>query len=128
MALLILVGSALESGGHWSSLLVLLVIVVAMLTYSRLTVTVTDEVLDLRFGTPLIHKRYRLKDIKSSRTIRNRWFYGWGTRITPHGWLYNVSGLDGVEVEFESGKKIRIGTNEPQQLDAAIRSAAGLSN
>ncbi|MFW6056861.1 MAG: hypothetical protein ACOC9B_06095 [Chloroflexota bacterium] len=128
MALLILMGSVFESGGHWSSVLVLLVIVVAMLTYSRLTVTVTDEVLDLRFGTPLIHKRYRLKDIKSSRTIRNRWFYGWGTRITPHGWLYNVSGLDGVEVEFESGKKIRIGTNEPQQLDAAIRSAAGLSN
>jgi hypothetical protein len=35
--------------------------------------------------------------------------------------LFNVSGLDAVEVELVDGKRIRIGTDEPQALVAAIR-------
>jgi len=42
--------------------------------------------------------------------------------MTPHGWLYNVSGLDAVEVTTKSGKKYRIGTDVPAELEQAIRS------
>jgi hypothetical protein len=34
--------------------------------------------------------------------------------------MYNVWGLDAVEVELSSGKVFRIGTNDPENLLAAI--------
>jgi hypothetical protein len=55
--------------------------------------------------------------------VRNKWWYGWGIRLTPHGWLFNVGGLDAVELELASGRKFRIGTDEPQGLLNAIRTA-----
>ncbi len=50
----------------------------------------------------------------------NRWYYGWGIRLTPQGWLWNVAGLDAVELTFSNGKKFRIGTDEPGKLLEAL--------
>jgi len=38
--------------------------------------------------------------------------------------LYNVSGLDAVELKLKSGETRGIGTGDPQGLAAALRSAA----
>jgi len=32
-------------------------------------------------------------------------FGGWGIRITPDGWLYNVSGMKAVTVVLKSAKR-----------------------
>jgi len=55
--------------------------------------------------------------------VRNKWWYGLGIRLTPHGWLYIVSGLDAVEIVRISGKKFRVGTDEPQALVTALTAA-----
>jgi hypothetical protein len=34
--------------------------------------------------------------------------------------MYNVWGLDAVELELQSGKKFRIGTDEPAELLAIL--------
>ena len=34
--------------------------------------------------------------------------------------MWNISGLDAVELEYKDGKKFRIGTNQPQKLCQAI--------
>jgi len=59
--------------------------------------------------------------------VRNKWWYGLGIRLTPHGWLYNVSGLDAIEIVRRSGKTFRVGTDEPKALAAALRAARGTS-
>ena len=121
---LVVVGLTLPNAGEsWIPLAVFVVLVVAMVAYSSLTVTITDDTLEVRYGPGLIRRRYPLVDIRLSRIVRNPFYYGWGTRMTPHGWLFNVSGFEAVEVEFKTGKKIRAGTNEPQALDSAIREA-----
>ena len=53
--------------------------------------------------------------------MRNEWYYGWGVRLTPYGWMFNVSGLDAVELTFESGKRFRIGTDRPGEVIDAMR-------
>lgn len=97
----------------------LLIVVVAL--FSTLTVTVTDHWLTCHFGIGLISRRILLSDVRSVKAVRNKWFYGWGIRLTPHGWLWNVSGLDAVEITLTNDKKFRIGTDEPEQLSSAIR-------
>ena len=42
---------------------------------------------------------------------------------TPHGWLYNVSGYEAVEIALASGKRLRLGTDEPHRLAQALRAA-----
>jgi len=104
-------------------LIVIAVLVVVACLFSSLTVGVSPETISIRFGVGLIRKSFRIRDIRDARAVRNRWYYGWGVRYTPHGWLYNVSGLDAVELELKDGRKYRVGTDEPGQLLAAVRAA-----
>jgi hypothetical protein len=103
------------------------VFVFLMLLLGSLTVTVDHAVVALRFGVGLIQHRLALSDIRTVRTVRNRWYYGWGIRLLPRGWLYNVSGLDAVEIELADGRAHRIGTDEPETLAAAIEQARGVA-
>ena len=103
-------------------LIVILLLGVLALFYN-LTVVIDDEHLRIAFGIGLIRKCFPLDQIDSCLPVRNSWFYGWGIRLTPHGWLYNVSGLDAVELKMKSGKTCRIGTDEPAVLAAALREA-----
>ena len=98
-------------------------VVLALVLFGSLTVKVDDELVDIRFGPGLIGKRLRLVDVQSCRPVRNRWLCGWGIRWIGRGqWLFNVSGLDAVELSMKNGKKYRIGTDEPQKLCEVIQS------
>ncbi|RLC47786.1 MAG: hypothetical protein DRH57_03405 [Candidatus Cloacimonadota bacterium] len=86
-----------------------------------LTVLIEEDVLEIRFGPGLIRKRFPLKDIELCRIVKNPLYYGWGIRLTPNGWLYNVSGSYAVEIKMKTGKKYRIGTDVPNELETAIQ-------
>ncbi len=88
--------------------------------FSSLTISVDSEELQHYFGPGFWKKTYVLQDIESIEQVRNSWIFGWGIRLTPYGWLYNVSGLDAVEVQLRSGRKFRIGTDDPQGVISAI--------
>jgi len=88
--------------------------------FSSLTVEVEGEELRHYFGPGFWKKTYLLEDIESIKQVRNSWIFGWGIRITPHGWLYNVSGLDAVQIQLRSGRRFRIGTDDPEGLINAI--------
>jgi hypothetical protein len=81
----------------------------------------------LRFGVGAIRKRIALNEIRAYRCVRNPWYYGWGIHFVPGGTLYNVSGLSAVDLLLASGKHVRIGTDEPQALLAALRQVLGES-
>jgi hypothetical protein len=98
-----------------------LVTVVLALLFGALTVEVDDEELRVWFGTGLIRKQIPLADVASCRQVKNEWWYGWGIRYFGRGWLYNVSGLDAVELNMRDGSVLRIGTDEPEELEREIR-------
>jgi len=93
--------------------------------FHSLTVEVDTDAVTVRFGVGIIRKRFRLDEIEDAHPVRNVWWYGWGIRLTPHGWLYNVSGLDAVELKLPGKKRFRIGTDEPRRLAQAISAAKG---
>ena len=100
---------------------VLIFIASFLLLFVTLTVSLDDDILLIQFGIGLIRKKFFLKDILSCQVVKNPWYYGWGVRLTPHGWLYNVSGFSAVEIKMKTGKKYRIGTDVPNELEQAIR-------
>ncbi len=123
-AVMVLIGVVLANAGiNWIAIGVLVVIAVALVLFSSLTVVIWEEELEARFGPGPIRKRVKLDEIESWQVVKNHWYYGWGIRLTPHGVLYNVSGFDAVEIKLRTGKKFRIGTDVPQELEEAIRQA-----
>ena len=96
---------------------------VGLLLFHSLTVEVVRGYLRFRFGVGLIHRQFRLREIESAEKVRNRWFYGWGIKLTPHGWLFSVSGFDAIQIKLKNGRQYRIGTDEPERLLAAVQQA-----
>lgn len=106
---------------NWIVFSVLILLGICLVLFRTLTVQIVGDDLEIRFGPGLIRKKFSLKEIESCRMVKNHWYYGWGIRRTPHGWLYNVSGLRAVELQMKSGKKCRIGSDDPDGLAKAIR-------
>lgn len=130
LAVVAIVMSVTSTATRGSEMVLLLLggILLMGILFGTLTVEVARGAVRCWFGPGLIRKQYALTDIVEVETVRNHWYYGWGIRYTPRGWLFSVSGLDAVELTLSSGRHFRIGTDEPEELERAIRRAATLSN
>jgi hypothetical protein len=91
-----------------------------MSTFRSLTVSVSEREIAVRFGEWLQAKRIPLVSIKACAPRRMSPINGWGIHFVGNGWLFNVYGLDAVEVELLDGSKTFIGTDQPQALCEAI--------
>lgn len=98
----------------------LVVLFFVVLLFSRLEVTVDSENVSAAFGFGWPKKAIPVVDVVAVREVRNNWWQGWGIRNISNGWMYNVWGLDAVELEMVDGKVFRIGTDDPQALSAAL--------
>ena len=70
-------------------------------------------------------KRFKAEDLSEyhARTYRPVLEYGgWGIRCGWKGRAYNVSGNRGVQLVFRDGRRVLIGSSQPPELEAAIRS------
>ena len=121
VAILFILGAILTQGGNWILFSVLLLLIVCVILFATLTVKIQNNTLIWYFGPGFWHKQISLSDIQDCEVVRNHWYYGWGIRLTPHGWLYNVSGLSAVQIRLKNGKQIRIGTDTPEELYKAIK-------
>ena len=92
------------------------VVLFLALFFNKLTVRVSNESIYLAFGIGLIHRRISLESIAKVDAVRNKWWYGYGIRYTPHGWLWNIQGLEAIEITYTNGKCFRIGTDDPENL------------
>ena len=72
------------------------------------------------FGPGIWRYRIALAEVDGVAVVRNKWWYGFGIRMRPGFRLYNVSGLDAVELRLKTREVRRIGTDDPQALAAAI--------
>ena len=106
-------------GALWAAAILL-----AILTwlFSSLTVEVTADEIRWHFGPGLLRYRLALAEIETSRVVRNSWLNGFGIRMRPGFRLYNVSGLDAVELRLRSGDIRRLGSDDAEQLAAALKS------
>ncbi|TVR38481.1 MAG: hypothetical protein EA392_09630 [Cryomorphaceae bacterium] len=52
---------------------------------------------------------------------------GWGLRMGPSGTAYNMKGNRGLQLVLNNGKRILIGTQKPEQINAFLQSRSGKS-
>jgi hypothetical protein len=92
----------------------------------KLETEVRPDGLYIRFFPFHLHfKRFGPEDLSecTARTYRPiREYGGWGIRCGRNGKAYNVSGNEGVQLVFKSGKRLLIGSQRAEELEEAIRS------
>ena len=100
---------------------ILVVLLAAIALFYSLSIEIKDETLICRMGIGLIQKRIPLSEIRQARKVQIPWFAGWGIHYVPwRYWVWNVSGLRGVELTLSDGIRFCIGTDEPEALVRAI--------
>jgi len=113
-------------GYNRAALLVCFMLAIVLLLMHSLTVEISGGALRVRFGHGLIRKTILLSEIASCRTVRYPWYRGWGVRWMPRRWLFRVSGFSAVEVTMKNGRRYGIGSDEPTELEKAIKAACGI--
>lgn len=93
---------------------------ITAIIFSSMTIEVNESEVSWFFGPGAFKKRVSLEEIASCRKVKNPIWMGFGIHGFGTGWIYNVSGLLGVEIELKGGSFIRLGTNQPNYLLQAI--------
>lgn len=126
LATVLILVATLAGGKNSVTIIALFVVGIAAILFSSLTVEIRDGALRWYFGQGVLRKQVRLEEIEHVERVKNPWLYGWGIRLTPHGWLYNVSGTDAIQVRLKGSKQFRLGTDRPDELLHALQDAVGI--
>ena len=108
---------------HYALLVLMIAILLLLTSFLTLNVTVNKNYLRIKFGYGIFSKSFKIKEITSVKAVRNKWYYGWGIRFwwKPRMIIYNISGYNAVEIKLKNRRIYRIGTDEPKQLEQAIK-------
>jgi hypothetical protein len=95
---------------------------VVLLVFSRLTFTLEPDRISTRWGLGLpgpVIDLAQVEHVSLQRDIPIWW--GYGVRSTLRRWvMYRLSGRNAVVLDTLSGKRILIGTDDPEGLERAI--------
>jgi hypothetical protein len=117
---------------EWVLYIVMIIpLLMMILFYSiKLETEVRREGIHYRFY-PFIRSMRMIRWDEISRCYVRRYnpireYGGWGYRTggRKYGIAYNISGNQGLQIEFKNGKKLLLGTNKPRELEEALKRAA----
>jgi len=110
----------IAEGRFFSALLMICLYLIGLALFYSLTVDLSGGKLKFWFGIGMIRKSYPLDEIQSVVEVNNPWYYFWGIKSIPGGWLYAIAPGPAVEITLKNGKIIYLGTNQPESLRRAI--------
>ena len=116
---------SVDSGTNLLVTAVMVFILLILASFTTLTVSLDKNYLGIKFGYGMFRKKFPLHDIVSATSVKNHWYYGWGIRfwLWPKMWIYNISGFEAVEITMKNGQVYRIGTDDPNGLETALKKA-----
>ena len=102
---------------------VVIILLAAIALFYALTIEIKEDTLYIRMGIGLIRKKVLLSNITQARKVRIPIYAGWGIHGIPGlSWVWNVSGRDGVQLNFVKGGRLIVGSDEAEVLVKAIES------
>ena len=88
---------------------------------ARLRLRVDGKGVHFKYSPFVADKFFAWDAIKTAAVIDYGFVGGWGVRYTRrYGTVYNMRGRQGLAIELDSGKKIVIGTQEPEALSSVL--------
>ena len=111
-----------QTGAVVQAALIGLPILVILGNLSTLTVWVEEDEIGVKFGLGIYQRRIDARTVRFARLAERPMMRGLGIRMISGGWRYAVGGSDVVELDLGGGRRVQIGSDEPDELRAAIAS------
>lgn len=121
LVLLLLLGAPAVATGSIALWLGVAVVLLVGVFFSTLTVEVREDAVRLWFGPGVLRRTIPFVEVASAAIAPSPWWHGIGLRLTPTGMMYNVAVGRTVDLELRSGRRLRIGTDRPEELLAAVQ-------
>ena len=115
--------SLLDEGRLLVVLIMIALYLLVLALFYALTVQISDGKLKFWFGIGLISKTYSLNEIQSTQEVKDPWYYFWGVKSIPGGWLYAIAPGNALEIVLKNGKIVHLGTNQSKKLKEAMDEA-----
>ncbi len=103
--------------------LALAALLAAAAVFGVLTVEVNEKEVTADFGMGFPWKRIPIAEIEYVRPMEMAWYFGWGARWIPRGWMFRGTGTAVVEIVLKTGRRFCVGSPEPGALAHAIDTA-----
>ncbi len=93
-------------------------------SFRQLTCRDEGDYLRISFGPlPLFRRKLLYSELEKVEPSRSNWKDGWGIHLSSRGgWVWNIWGYDCVDIDSTGGKKLRLGTDDPEGLAAFLQS------
>lgn len=98
----------------------ILVTAVLFLGFRSLMVTVTPSELELAYSLGWPSKRLERSRIVSVEPLEVPWWDDGGIGLISKGWMWNIWGIETVQLTFSDGRRLLIGTDDPEGLTSAL--------
>ena len=99
-----------------------------MLVY-KLTIRIVGRTIEVVYGIGIIKINIKIDTLHRVEVVRTPFYLGWGIRLTPKGWLYNINGFKAVRIVYErkgKNKTVMLGTLEPEYLKVYLEQFLGI--
>ena len=93
--------------------------------FSKLSTTVSDSKISLVFKYGFPKKEILFSEIKSADLQKVTNWWGSGVKIMRHGSMWRAWGNTAIAIQKHDGRRIVIGSDNPDELLQAIRSGLG---
>jgi hypothetical protein len=115
--------SMIDEGRALAAIVTISLFLLILALFYALTVQISNGNLKFWFGIGLVSKTYSLNEIQSTKEVKDPWYYFWGVKSIPGGWLYAIAPGDALEIVFKNGKIVHLGTNQSKKLKQALDAA-----
>ena len=113
----------IDEGQMLSAIIMICLYLLGLGMFYSSTIEISEGKLKFWFGIGLVSKTFALNDIQSYKEVKFPWYYLWGVKSIPGGWLWAIAPGTAVEINLNNGKKFLLGTNQPKELKQAIDAA-----
>ena len=119
----VIAGFFASKGVSWILIAAVLGIYFAFIRpFMSATTVVTFEYFEFRFAYGWPRTRLLRSEILSHEITQISGWVGTGIRGVSGGWLWRVWGRSCVEIRKDNGKRLVVGTNDPEGLSRALNS------
>ncbi|MBS1773773.1 MAG: hypothetical protein JST82_13015 [Bacteroidetes bacterium] len=107
--------------------MIIIALVIILFAIIKLETKVDETAISYRFYPIQIKMRHKLWEDIDKAYVRKYSpileYGGWGYRFVgrKRGDALNISGNKGLQIVFKNGNKLLIGTNKPEELNAALK-------
>jgi hypothetical protein len=111
-----------------AGLVVVGLLILALASFYSFSIQIAGGRLNFWFGFGVGKRSIDIADIRSIEIVKTPWYYFWGIKSIPGGWLYSIApGGRALELVFMDNRVIHLGTDRPEEIKARLDPMIGTS-